>query len=79
MGAEDVPLEFIGDRPGQVFRHTCGGAKIARVLGWKPRLDFEKGVAETARWYRENEAWWRPQMWLRQIPVITASGKRELH
>jgi dTDP-glucose 4,6-dehydratase len=79
MDAPEVPLEFIGDRPGQVFRHTCGGSKIERVLGWKPRLEFEQGVAETARWYRENEAWWRPQMWLRQIPIISAGGKREMH
>ena len=25
-----------------------------------PRWSFEKGLAATARWYRENPEWWRP-------------------
>jgi dTDP-glucose 4,6-dehydratase len=75
----DVPIEFIGDRPGQVFRHTCDRAKFEKLIGWRPRVSFEDGLAETARWYKENEAWWRPQMWMRHIPIISAAGKRELH
>jgi len=75
----DVPVEFIGDRPGQVFRHTSDSSKIERLLKWKPRTTFERGLEQTARWYRDHEAWWRPQMWLRQIPIITAGGRRELH
>ena len=32
-----------------------------RELGWEPaRTDFAAGFAETIRWYRDNEAWWRP-------------------
>ncbi len=75
----DVPLEFIGDRPGQVFRHTCNAAKFQRLLGWSPKMSFEEGLRDTARWYRENESWWRPQMWMRHIPIMTAAGKREMH
>jgi dTDP-glucose 4,6-dehydratase len=75
----DVPLEFIGDRPGQVFRHTCDAGKFERLMGWRPRVAFLDGLADTARWYRENEAWWRPQMWMRHIPITSTAGKRELH
>ena len=75
----DVTIEFIGDRPGQVFRHTSDSSKIERLLKWKPRTTFERGLEQTARWYRDHEAWWRPQMWLRHIPIITAAGRRELH
>jgi dTDP-glucose 4,6-dehydratase len=75
----DVPVEFIGDRPGQVFRHTSDSGKIARLLKWTPQTTFERGLEQTARWYRDNEAWWRPQMWLRHIPIITAAGRKELH
>lgn len=73
------PIEFIGDRPGQVFRHTCDVSKAARLLDWRPTTSFHEGLARTIRWYRENESWWRPQMWMRHIPIITAAGKREMH
>jgi dTDP-glucose 4,6-dehydratase len=79
MGPTDSQIQFIGDRPGQVFRHTCDASKIGRLLGWRPRLSFEEGLSRTMRWYRDNEAWWRPQMWMRHIPIVTASGKREMH
>jgi dTDP-glucose 4,6-dehydratase len=32
----DVPIEFIGDRPGQVFRHTCDRSKAEKLLDWRP-------------------------------------------
>jgi dTDP-glucose 4,6-dehydratase len=77
--AEHSPVEFIGDRPGQVFRHTCDASKAKRLLGWEACTPFAEGLRRTIDWYRENEEWWRPQMWMRQIPIVTASGKRELH
>jgi dTDP-glucose 4,6-dehydratase len=79
MKPTDSQIEFIGDRPGQVFRHTCDATKIKNLLGWQPRLSFEEGLSRTARWYVENEAWWRPQMSMRHIPIITATGKKEMH
>ncbi len=75
----DVPIEFIGDRPGQVFRHTCAYSRAEKLLDWRPRTTFEEGLERTIKWYRRNEAWWRPQMWMRHIPVITATGSREMH
>lgn len=79
MGPTDSQIQFIGDRPGQVFRHTAGNAKMKRLLDWEPTLPFEEGLARTVRWYREHEAWWRPQMWMRHISIITAAGKKEMH
>lgn len=78
-GADAIPLQFVGDRPGQVFRHTCDASKAHRILDWAPQTSFEEGIARTIAWYRDNEPWWRSQMWMRQIPILTASGKRELH
>jgi dTDP-glucose 4,6-dehydratase len=75
----DVPIEFIGDRPGQVFRHTCDRSKAEKLLDWRPRTSFEEGLDRTIEWYAKNEAWWRPQMWMRHIPIISAGGERELH
>lgn len=79
MGPTDSQIQFIGDRPGQVFRHTAGNEKMKRLLDWEPRLTFEQGLERTVRWYSDNQDWWRPQMWMRHIPIITAAGKREMH
>ncbi|HEY3028089.1 MAG TPA: dTDP-glucose 4,6-dehydratase [Pyrinomonadaceae bacterium] len=79
MKASDSQIQFIGDRPGQVFRHTCDASKIKRLIDWEPRFSLEEGLVKTIRWYRDNEAWWRPQMWMRHIPIVTAKGKKEMH
>jgi dTDP-glucose 4,6-dehydratase len=79
MKPTNSPIEFIGDRPGQVFRHTADATKARRLLEWEPRTSFEAGLERTIRWYREHEDFWRPQIWMRKIPIIAASGKRELH
>jgi dTDP-glucose 4,6-dehydratase len=73
------PVQFIGDRPGQVFRHTCDRAKAEKLVGWQPRTAFEHGLERTIRWYRDNEAWWRSQIWMRHVPIVTPAGKKELH
>lgn len=69
----------VGDRPGQVMRHTADASKIRRVLGFTPSVSWEDGLAKTIAWYADNEDWWRKQLWMREIPIISTSGKRELH
>lgn len=69
----------IGDRQGQVFRHTADIDKIARVLSWQPRTSFEKGLTQTIDWYLKNEGWWRDKIWMRHVPVETEEGKTEMH
>jgi dTDP-glucose 4,6-dehydratase len=73
------PIRYTGDRPGQVFRHTCDASKAMAALNWKPAITFKDGLRETISWYVANQEWWIPQQWMRQIPIITADGKRELH
>ncbi|MBI2278850.1 MAG: GDP-mannose 4,6-dehydratase [Candidatus Brennerbacteria bacterium] len=69
----------VGDRPGQVFRHTADTSKIRRVLGWKPLISFEEGLERTVEWYVKNGEWWRDKVWMRHVPIETEGGKRELH
>lgn len=78
MGSKSE-IRFVGNRPGQVFRHTCDFSKVKKVLGWEPQISFEKGVESVAEWYSANRAWWQPQYWLRSIPIVTVSGSKELH
>lgn len=69
----------VGDRPGQVMRHTADAAKIKRVLGWEQKVGWAEGLERTVKWYVENEKWWRKMLWMREIPIVTSTGKRELH
>ena len=79
MGKPESLITYVGDRPGQVFRHTADATKAKRLLGWEPSMDFETGLAKTIEWYRDHRAIWQKQLWMRDIPIVTASGKKELH
>jgi dTDP-glucose 4,6-dehydratase len=74
-----IELRMIGDRPGQVVRHTADISKAYRILGWIPKILFEQGLEKTINWYEENTGWWESQKWMRQIPIVSSSGERELH
>jgi dTDP-glucose 4,6-dehydratase len=43
-------------------RRALDDEKIRQELGYRPRWDFEAGLAATVQWYRDNEDWWRPQI-----------------
>jgi dTDP-glucose 4,6-dehydratase len=51
-------VRTVPDRAGHDRRYSMDGSRIA-ALGWRPRVAFEDGLAETAAWYRDHEAWWR--------------------
>lgn len=72
-------ITYVGERPGQVFRHTADITKAGKLLGWKPKVSFDEGLARTIAWYDANRAWWQKQLWLRDIPIVTGGGRRELH
>jgi len=44
-------------RPRSSLRHDPG--KIERELGWRPRENFESGLAKTVRWFCDNRTWWQ--------------------
>jgi dTDP-glucose 4,6-dehydratase len=49
----------VRDRPGHDRRYSLSAEK-ARALGWEPEVRFDKGLAWTVEWYRDNEWWWGP-------------------
>ena len=58
-GADGALVRHVDDRPGHDRRYSVDSARM-RALGWQPRREFEAGLSETVRWYRENRAWWEP-------------------
>ncbi|WP_203934513.1 dTDP-glucose 4,6-dehydratase [Virgisporangium ochraceum] len=52
-----TPVE---DRKGHDRRYSLSIEKISNELGYTPAVDFERGIAETVAWYRDNRAWWEP-------------------
>jgi dTDP-glucose 4,6-dehydratase len=53
-------VEPVTDRKGHDRRYSVDIAKIGTELGYRPRVSFDAGLADTVRWYRENRAWWEP-------------------
>ncbi len=59
LGRDESMIRWVKDRPGHDWRYAIDSGKIRRELGWRPQVGFERGLAETVRWYVENESWWR--------------------
>ncbi|MCZ7649555.1 MAG: dTDP-glucose 4,6-dehydratase [Planctomycetota bacterium] len=58
-GRDESFIAHVKDRPGHDRKYLIDHGKATRELGWSPRVKFEDGLAETVRWYREHEGWWR--------------------
>lgn len=59
MDKDESYIEYVKDRPGHDRRYAIDFSKIENELGWQPKYDFEQGLKETVKWYKENEEWWR--------------------
>jgi dTDP-glucose 4,6-dehydratase len=51
-------LRHVTDRPGHDRRYSLNVDKM-RSLGWKSRHSFDEAIAQTVRWYVDNQWWWR--------------------
>ncbi len=60
LGKSSALKTYVEDRPGHDRRYLLDISKIERELGWKPEIEFETGLDETADWYVKNEWWWKP-------------------
>jgi dTDP-glucose 4,6-dehydratase len=58
-GKPESLIRHVTDRPGHDRRYSLDSSKV-RALGWTPAHPFAEALADTVRWYREHEAWWRP-------------------
>ncbi len=79
MGIPKSKISFVGERPGQVSTFACDYSKINKLFGWKPKKDFHQGLLETIEWYKNNRDVWKDQLWLRHVPITSATGNIEWH
>jgi dTDP-glucose 4,6-dehydratase len=56
----ETQISYVTDRPGHDQRYAVDPSKLERELGWRAEVAFEAGIEATARWYLDNEWWWRP-------------------
>lgn len=57
VGESEKLITFVKDRAGHDLRYAIDATKINQILGWKPSLQFEEGLAKTVDWYLENQEW----------------------
>lgn len=79
MNADENLITYVGNRPGQVHCHISDSSKIKDTLGWIAKTNWDDGLSQTIDWYINNQKWWEKQLWLREIPIETSCGKKELH
>ena len=53
-------VETVPDRLGHDLRYSVDITKISHELGYRPRVDFTEGLADTVEWYRAHRDWWEP-------------------
>ena len=58
LGKPESLIRHVPDREGHDRRYAMNCDKL-RALGWTQKNPFDAAVAETVRWYVQNEWWWR--------------------
>ena len=56
-GRPESLIARVADRPGHDRRYALSSRKLTQETGWEPQVSFEKGLALTIDWYRNNPAW----------------------
>ncbi|GAA4225282.1 dTDP-glucose 4,6-dehydratase [Streptosporangium album] len=51
-------VEYVEDRKGHDRRYSLDDSRL-RALGYRPAISFERGLADTVRWYTDNPDWWK--------------------
>lgn len=62
-GKDESVIRHVPDRHSNDRRYAIDATKIITELGWKPEIgrdDFDEGLKETVKWYKDNQDWWRP-------------------
>lgn len=73
-------FSYIGDRPGQVERHTASTWRAEKLLGWSvTHSTVVDNLDNTIAWYKNNRQWWEKLLWMRSIQITDKNGRKTLH
>jgi dTDP-glucose 4,6-dehydratase len=62
MGKPKDFYEHVTDRAGHDQRYAIDNEKIIKELGWQPKFgDIKQGLADTIKWYENNQAIWQKE------------------
>jgi len=50
-------IKYVEDRKGHDFRYAMNTSHIKKTIGWQPKMDFNRGLGRTIRWYLDNLEW----------------------
>jgi dTDP-glucose 4,6-dehydratase len=56
-GTSSELITYVKDRAGHDLRYAIDSSKLQKKLGWKPSVQFERGLERTVDWYLANEEW----------------------
>ncbi len=51
-----VKIIYVKDRPGHDFRYALNSNKIRKQIGWKSKINLDKGLNMTIDWYLNNKS-----------------------
>ncbi len=79
LGKSEKMKVYVKDRPGHDRRYLLDSTKIKKDLKWQPTIDFDEGIKETIKWYKDNRDWWKPlKEKLKVLEEEWGEGKKEL-
>jgi dTDP-glucose 4,6-dehydratase len=56
-GKPESLIKWVTDRPGHDRRYALTNEKLTSATGWKPEMDFDRGLAATIHWFRSHAEW----------------------
>jgi len=62
LGVSQSRFEFVKDRLGHDIRYCLNSRKIARELGWKPKIKLSEGLKLTVDWSLKHQAWLKSKL-----------------
>ena len=55
-GRNDLTLEHVAERPGDIHSLIARTEKAAEILGFRPKVDFATGIASYVTWFKQRYA-----------------------